>query len=149
MELRPLAEADLPALEAWLPQAAREAGCERWSMHEALRSAIGNASGLVGNEKGAQSFLEYATGEPKRAAARVRFLAVSPERRRHGAGHRSAIALEALLPASIKRLYVSIPARLGLSLYFWLRLGYRPLTQREWPAPPEDPPSVWMVREVG
>jgi len=73
---------------------------------------------------------------------------VAPDRRRLGTGHRSALALETRLPASIRRVYVSIPARLGLALYFWLRLGYRPLTQRDWPAAPDDAPGVWMVREL-
>lgn len=147
MELRPIAEADLRALESWLPAAARAAGCDRWSTPNSLRGAIARADVLIGH--GAQSFLEFATGEPKRGAALVHFLAVPSDRRRLGAGHRSALALEARLPASIKRVYVSIPARLGLALYFWLRLGYRPLTQREWPAAPEDAPTVWMVRELG
>lgn len=147
MELRPIAEADLPALQAWLPETARAAGCERWSTLEALRDARARADVLIG--EGAESFLEYATNEPKRGAARVRLLAVPPDLRRLGTGHRSALALEARLPAPIKRVYVSIPPRLGLALYFWLRLGYRPLTQREWPAAPEDAPAVWMVRELG
>ena len=148
MELRPLGEADLPALETWLPEAARAAGCDRWSTPDALRGAIGNPRVLVGEESAGRSFLEYATGEPKRDSARVHFLAVRPDRRRLGTGHRSTLALEARLPGSITRVYISIPARLGLALYFWLRLGYRPLTQRARPAAPEDAPAVWMVRDV-
>jgi len=148
MELRPIAEADLPLLATWLPETAQAAGCDRWSAPDAPGDAMGDPSVVVGEENGEQSFLEYTAGEPQRGAARVHFLAVPPDRRRLGTGHRSALALEARLPASIGRVYVSIPARLGLALYFWLRLGYRPLTQREWPAPPDDAPAVWMVREV-
>lgn len=148
MELRQLAERDLPALASWLPATAREAGCDRWSSPEALRPAVGSTDVLVGEARDGLSFLEYAAGQPARGAALVRFLAVPPDRRRLGTGHRSALALEARLPASIKRAYVSIPAGLGLALYFWLRLGYRPLTQSDWPVAPKDAPAVWMVREL-
>ncbi len=53
------------------------------------------------------------------------------------------------LRRSSRRVYVLVPSKLGLALYFWLRLGYRPLTQREWPAGPESTPSVWMMRDLG
>ena len=148
MELRTLAAADVAALAGWLPAAARQAGCDRWSDAEALREAIGSRQVLIASKHDAQSFIDYQMGAPARDAAHVRFLAVPSGQRRVGTGHQSALALEQRLPASIKRVYVSVPARLGLALYFWLRLGYRPLTQREWPAPPDDPPSVWMVREL-
>ncbi len=92
--------------------------------------------------------LAYDTGTPQRNSARVRFLAVDPGRRRLGVGSRAALALEERLAPSAKEIYVSVPARLGLAFYFWLRLGYRPLTQRDWPYPPEESPSVWMVRSL-
>lgn len=148
MQLRPIDAADIDSLAAWLPSTAAAAGCDRWSTAEALRKAIDNKSVLVGGEAGAQSFIELERRAPRRDAACVRFLAVPPDRRRLGIGHRTALALEERLAASTKQMYVSIPARLGLALYFWLRLGYRPLTQRDWPAPPDDQPSVWMVREL-
>jgi hypothetical protein len=41
-----------------------------------------------------------------------------------------------------------VPSDLGLALYFWLRLGYRPLLQRDWPAPVEGKTAAWMQREL-
>ena len=81
-------------------------------------------------------------------AAHVKLLAVAPDKRRLGIGGRAALALERRLRRSAKRLYVLVPSRIGIALYFWLRLGYRPLTQRDWPEAPADAPSTWMVREL-
>ncbi len=144
MELRSLRAADLPALAAWLPRAAAEIGCRRWDSEGALRTAVGKKSALVGPD----CFVAIEAGAPARDAARVDFLAVAPGRRRLGIGGRAALAVEQRLASSTACVYVNVPATLGLALYFWLRLGYRPLTQRDWPAPPEAPPSIWMVREL-
>ncbi len=144
MELRPLRTADLAALAAWLPRAADEIGCQRWASEAALRAAVGKKSALVGPD----CIVAFETGAPERDAARVGLLAVAPGRRRLGIGGRAALALEQRLVTSVARLYVVVPATLGLALYFWLRLGYRPLTQRDWPAPAEQAPSVWMLREL-
>lgn len=145
--LRPLREADLESL-AWLPGVAADMGCESWSTDDALRATVHSHRALVPHVDAPEALAVYETGAPDRKAALVQFLAVRPERRRLGVGGRVALALEERLAPSVERLYVVVPARIGLALYFWLRLGYRPLTQREWPAPPEEPPAVWMVRSL-
>ena len=38
---------------------------------------------------------------------------------------------------------VLAPANNGVALYFWLRLGYRPLADAAWPKPCE---GTWMSR---
>lgn len=133
-------------LAAWLPRAAAEAGCARWADPAALREAIDSTSVALAIEATGEAFLEYEAGAPARGDAVVRFLAVEPGCRRLGIGYRTALALEERLARKAKQCYVAIPARLGLALYFWLRLGYRPLTRAEWPAVPEDAPAAWMVR---
>lgn len=148
MELRPLRASDIDTLSPWLPRAASEARCERWSSEDALREATGQRHILVVSEDGPRALLEFTTEVPSPGAAQVRFLAVEPKRRRLGIGGRAALALERRLARSVSRLYVLVPERLGLALYFWLRLGYRPLTQREWPAPPTDGAAAWLVREL-
>lgn len=146
MELRPVYEGDLAALAEWLPSVANELGCDRWLNEDALPAAIGENGLFVADEGATLSFVDYEVGTPKRDAARVRLLAVRPDQRRLGIGSRAALAVEERLRGSATRCYVLVPAKLGLAFYFWLRLGYRPLTQREWPAPPAERPSVWMVR---
>jgi len=143
--LHTLRRADVATLD-WLAGTAREAGCDRWSADGALDDAVGASDVLVAGA--GECLIECATGAPKADCATVRFIAVSPGRRRLGTGHRSVLALERRLRKQAARCYVVVPSRTGLALYFWLRLGYRPLTQREWPGPPPDAPSVWMVREL-
>ena len=141
--LHPLRRADVATLD-WLPAAAREAGCARWSDSGALDGAVGAPGVLVAGE----CIIECDVGSPDAGCATVRFIAVAPERRRLGSGHRAVLALERRLRKEVARCYVAVPARTGLALYFWLRLGYRPLTQHEWPGAPPDAPSVWMMREL-
>jgi GNAT superfamily N-acetyltransferase len=123
--------------------------CDRWSSEDALRDALGRDDTLLYHDDAGEAFLAYELHTPKRDAARIDLLAVAADKRRLGIGSRAALALEKRLARPAKRIYVAVPARIGLALYFWLRLGYRPLTQGEWPQGPEDPPSAWMVRELG
>lgn len=148
MKLRPLRASDIDALSLWLPRAASEARCDRWSSEDALREASGQTHILVVSEDGPRALLEFDTEAPAPSAAQVCFLAVEPDRRRLGIGGRAALALERRLARSVSRLYVLVPERLGLALYFWLRLGYRPLMQAAWPVEPRDGAAAWMVREL-
>lgn len=148
MGLRPIRTSDLETLACWLPRAAAEAGCERWADERALTEAVGSKHVLVDRANAADSFVAYEMGAPEGDAAQVVFLAVAPDRRRAGSGSGAVLALERRLARSARRCYAPVPARLGLALYFWLRLGYRPLTQAAWPRPPAEAPAVWMVRTL-
>ena len=148
MPLRTVRTSELPSLAAWLPDVARAIGCERWSSEDALSDATGRDDTLIYHDSAGAAFVAYERHAPKRNAAHVKLLAVAPDKRRLGIGGRAALALEKRLGKPAARIYVAVPARLGLALYFWLRLGYRPLTQRDWPEAPPDAPSVWMVREL-
>jgi GNAT superfamily N-acetyltransferase len=149
LSLRPARVADLEPLSAWLPPVASAVGCQRFVSDDALRDALRAPHVLLAEEGGFPACLVYfETGTPLPDAARVRLLAVDPARRRLGIGGRAAMALERRLVKKARRIYVAVPSELGLALYFWLRLGYRPLTQGEWPAPPDRAPSVWMVQAL-
>lgn len=148
MKLRPLRKSDIAALAAWLPSTAAAAGCERWADPEALTTAITTEGVLVADEGGAVGLVSYEAAGPGRAEARILLLAVDPERRRLGFGGRAALALERRLRPSADQVCALVPARLGLALYFWLRLGYRPLTHAERPPPAQARPSLWMVRSL-
>ena len=149
MKLRPLRRTDLSSLAAWLPGVAAEAGCGRWSQPDALPAAIGEAGVLVVDEgSGAVGLVVFQSDAPDRRSARIDLLAVEPEKRRLGSGGRAALALEKRLRRSMTRLYALVPSHIGLALYFWLRLGYQPLTRGERPAPAAARPAVWMVRDL-
>ena len=148
MPLRPIRAPDIDAISTWLPPVARDLGYPAWESGEGLRLSAGPHDALIYDEAAGIAVLSYENASPEPDAARIHLLAVAPGRRRLGIGSRAALALERRLRASTARLYVVVPARLGLALYFWLRLGYRPLTQAGWPARPEQSPSLWMRREL-
>jgi ribosomal protein S18 acetylase RimI-like enzyme len=145
--LRSLRASDVGSLATWLPAAAASVGCERWPDEASLRAAAGRSDVLLFRDRAGEAFIAYDIDAPVPGAVRIELLAVAPDRRRLGLGSRAALALEKRIGRSAERIYVAVPATTGLALYFWLRLGYRPLLQREWPAP-LDGVSAWMMRDL-
>ncbi len=147
MRLHSIRPADAERLATWLPDVAAEAGWADWADPDALSRSIHNSQVLT--DESSTAFLAFELTSPVPNAARVDFLGVSPEQRRLGIGGRTALALELRLRGKAKSIYTLVPASIGLALYFWLRLGYKPLTQGDWPATPQSAaPSVWMKREL-
>jgi ribosomal protein S18 acetylase RimI-like enzyme len=147
--LRPLRRSDLGSLSAWVPVVAAAAGCERWSQGGALAEAVRDASVLVYGADEPEALVSFQVGEPAPGGARVEFLAAEPGRRRIGVGGRVALELEKRLARTARRLYVLVPGNLGLALYFWLRLGYRPLTGAERLPVEGGRVALWMARDLG
>ncbi len=147
--LRPLRAVGVDRLVAWLPDAANAAGCDHWTNADELRTAIDNPTILtVGSDY--NCFVAYELGSPHAGAALIRLLAVAPDSRRTGLGGRVALALEKHLATSTRtrQIYVAVPSRIGIALYFWLRLGYRPLIRSDAPPLPSSS-TAWMVRDAG
>ena len=91
---------------------------------------------------------------PTPGAACVPFIAVAPARRYRGLGGCAGLAIEKYLRGrfGVETVYAPIPDGRGLAVYFWLRLGFRPLTQSEAPGAlvglTDTPPrGIWMARE--
>lgn len=91
---------------------------------------------------------------PAAGAASVPFLAIDPARRYRGLGGEAALALERHLRLrhGLSRVFAPVPDGRGLAVYFWLRLGYRPLTRSGAPWPlaglgGRTLPGIWLVRE--
>jgi len=86
----------------------------------------------------------------------VPFISIEPSRRFRGLGGEAGLALERHLRRrlGVERVLAPVPDGRGLAVYFWLRLGYRPLTASEAPWPlvglgPEAGSGIWMAREAG
>jgi ribosomal protein S18 acetylase RimI-like enzyme len=75
----------------------------------------------------------------------VRWIELAAEHRRRGLGAEAVRLLEAeaVRRWGVKRVRAHVPRDVGLALYFWLRLGYRP----EVPAV-GDGDTMAMVREL-
>ena len=78
-------------------------------------------------------------------AARIRALAIRRALRNLGYGGEVVEQLEAAVPR--RRWYAVVPRGNGLAVYFWLRIGYRPVRLDEDEALCRDPAQLWMMRE--
>jgi hypothetical protein len=91
---------------------------------------------------------------PTAFEATIPFIAIDPTRRFRGLGGEAGLALEQHLRHrhASERLYAPVPDGRGLAVYFWLRLGYRPLLTSESPGPligltAGSPPGIWLMRD--
>lgn len=74
------------------------------------------------------------------------WLAVDEAWRAYGFGGAAVPVIErAAARQGIASGRVLVPARNGIALYFWLRLGYRPITDPPWEQPY---PGTWMRRDI-
>jgi hypothetical protein len=65
---------------------------------------------------------------------------------RRGVGMTAVALVEHELRASgARRAYAPAPESHGIAMYFWIRLGYRPLMRPAWPC--ERDGIAWLVRE--
>jgi len=84
---------------------------------------------------------------PKRGNAIIELVATPPEHARHGAGMAAAALLERdLQHRGIHRMYAPAPASHGIAMYFWIRLGYRPLLRNDWPCVRDG--VAWLARDL-
>ena len=161
--LRPLSEADLPLVEPWYGRARlwraaiaglrggrREADPRRHFEEarsqpgrELLAVALADGGELVG-------LLDRRAPYPAAGWLAVGFLAVAEPYRGRGLGSEAVVALEEETRRRrlAHRFAAGVTAGAGRALYFWLRLGYRPLLQADLPWPSPGKGIVWMVRET-
>ncbi|HEY7270768.1 MAG TPA: hypothetical protein VH951_13165 [Dehalococcoidia bacterium] len=91
-------------------------------------------------------------GTATHAAALIPFIAIEPSERYRGLGGEAALAVETLLRVRGAELVLApVPEQRGLAVYFWLRLGFRPLLQVEAPSEPVGLDGkllrgIWMAR---
>jgi hypothetical protein len=93
-------------------------------------------------------------GAEARLSACIPFLGIEPARRFRGLGGEAGLALERhlRLRSGVRRVLAPVPDGRGLAVYFWLRLGFRPLTTSEAPWPlvglsPTKVAGIWMASE--
>jgi hypothetical protein len=91
---------------------------------------------------------------PSSGDATIVFLGMQPERRYRGLGGEAGLAVERLVRerTGVGRVYAGVPEGRGLAVYFWLRLGFRPLSIGEAPGAPlgltsESKPGIWMLSD--
>lgn len=151
--LAKLDAASAERLAAWVPEVARAVGFPALAQADALlrlprlrqRVVWSIAVGGVDEPAGLVVATPVSDG-----AARILLLTLRPELCRRGLGHLAALRAEEWFAARGARwLLAAVSPRHGLSVYFWLRLGYRPLPSGEWPRCCDDAPETgWMSRRI-
>lgn len=74
----------------------------------------------------------------------IRALAIRRDRRNLGYGGEAVERLEASWPE--RRFVAAVPRYNGLAIYFWLRVGFRPVRLDEDRKRTHDPDFLWMLR---
>jgi hypothetical protein len=138
-------------MSGWL----KAALAPEWT-HADLRADLDAGGGVLMSDAGGESIgaAVVLLGVPDGASASVPLIAIDPQQRFQGLGGEAGLALERHLRShlGVERVYAPVPEARGLAVYFWLRLGYRPLSAGDMPGPPaglDGSPmaGIWMVRE--
>jgi hypothetical protein len=83
----------------------------------------------------------------RRGSAAIQLVATPPALARRGSAMRAMALLEEELRASrVHAVFAASPAMHGIAMYFWIRLGYRPLLRAEWPCEREG--VAWLRRDI-
>jgi RimJ/RimL family protein N-acetyltransferase len=152
--LRPLTEDDIAQIEPWYGEAARivhqldSAADVQMLRLQAAEAADANGEVLVIEREGAPiGYIDYRRGEPAEGWATIGVIAVAAGQRGRGYGAEAVRLLEEWAEAG--SFLANVNPRNGLSLYFWLRQGYRPALGAEAFWRRRDDGSISMVRTTG
>ena len=146
--LRPLAGEDAAWADGWLPSVAEGAGHDATDAARLLARARRERSlrVLAIERDGAPLGVLLCALDRRGRTATIELVALAPKHARYGAGMRAAALAEAdLRAAGARRIYAAATERHGISLYFWIRLGFRPLARDEWPCARAG--TAWLSRE--
>lgn len=145
LELRPFAARDQSWLEGWIGQAARAMQCDE----DALAGLCADPTRLRlviirdGISAGVLAARERA---PARGAAIIDLVATPRVHARRGVAMAAVTLLEQRLRRhGARTIYAPVPEAHGIAVYFWIRLGYRPLMRGAWPEQRDR--VVWMRRD--
>jgi hypothetical protein len=144
-----LAPDALISMSSWLPGAL----APEWTLAD-LDAALRDATGvLISDTAGDAIGLAVVRPEsPGPGCASIPLITIEPSRRFRGLGGEAGIALGQALQEQGLRVFAPVPDGRGLAVYFWLRLGFRPLLAGESPGPVtgltgEPIAGIWMMRE--
>jgi hypothetical protein len=142
--LRRVRTSDASWIDSWLEPVAVSVGfsaCDAASLIAdpartvAVITRDGRPVGLIAHRLGAPD------------SAIIELVATPPEKARAGAGMRAAALLEAMLHMrGVNTIFAPVPEVHGIAMYFWIRLGYRPLLRGDWPRACDG--AVWVRRDI-
>jgi hypothetical protein len=91
-----------------------------------------------------RDFAGYIIWETTQREIAIRGVSIRRDQRNLGYGGEAVEWLEASWPDC--RFVAAVPRKNGLAVYFWLRVGFRPVREDENQARSRDPDFLWMLR---
>ena len=151
--LRTATPEDVASMSEWLSPSALSPD---WQLEDLQATLPSSTAVLVSDKAGeALGLIVLLPDRPEPDDVSLPLVAVAPQHRFSGLGGEAVLAVEREVRArwGVHRCFAPVPDGRGLAVYFWLRLGYRPLTtaQAPWPlAGLSDEPrrGMWMLREA-
>jgi hypothetical protein len=154
LSLRPLVAGDAAWLDGWLSPVSASVGYDEVvgehpgaillaaaAADARLRSRIIQLDGIDAG------LVVYRMDAPRTGAAIIELVATPPQQARRGSGMGAAAVIEEEVGAAgVSIVYAPAPAMHGIATYFWIRLGYRPLSRAEWPC--ERAGVGWLARDL-
>jgi GNAT superfamily N-acetyltransferase len=139
--LAPLTPDDAAWLDGWLPAVAARVGYDAGRLR-----AKGIDARIITHEGERAGVVAFRT-DRRRGRAIIEVVATPPAHARHGIGMRAAAAIEReLRDGGVRAVFAPASDRHGIAVYFWIRLGYRPLFRDGWPC--ERPGVIWLRRDL-
>lgn len=150
LRLSVLTSEALAGMSGWLEAAL----APEWTLPDLEASVAGGNGVLISDTDGtATGAAVVLPNAPSDGCATIPFLATEPERRFRGLGGEAGLALDRWLRSTgYQKVYAPVPDGRGLAVYFWLRLGFRPLMTPESPGAlhglsQEPVRGIWMLRD--
>ena len=137
--LSPLLESDVEAIARWYPKAIVLAGSPV-PLRDLFDSTDRRRTLVLtdGTRQEPMGLMAVAVNDPEPGWATVALLAIARQEERDIAALGVAL-LEARLRGEARHIRAAVPADAGLALYFWLRLGYRPVVSSR---------GLWMISHL-
>ena len=151
--LRPIEDGDVAWLDSWLDGVAASVGYGTlvdppgaWLRNRLDRERHLHVD-VIERDGRPAGVAVYRARAPRRDAAIIELVATPPSQARRGTGMSAAALVEELLRAEGTRtIYGPAPSVHGIDVYFWIRLGYRPLARDAWPCAIDG--VAWMRRDL-
>jgi hypothetical protein len=148
--LRPLTPKDATFLDPWLPTAAASVAHEATTTAGLLARAERTPTlrlRIIERDHTPAGIVIYRLNTPKRGSAVFELITTPAHEARRGTGMTAAtLAEQELRAANIHTAYAPAAASHGISMYFWIRLGYAPQLRPQWPCTCEG--IAWLRRDL-
>lgn len=136
--LREVTTDDGAWLDSWLPAGLSDSGA---------RGGTGNSERRLIDRDGARAGVVVFRVDARKRCAALLAVATPREHARSGTGMRAAALIEQeLRRRGVRRILAPATEEHGIAVYFWIRLGYRPLALDA--SPCAAPGVAWFARAI-